>query len=90
MFIAMINLGERMIKGNKNNLIYISILSIIIGISFSIKKYIEQELYINSFNIIKLLLLTFLFIIISFIIISALLYLIEKIKIEVFQLFDKL
>ena len=82
MFIAMINLGERMIKENKKNLIYISILSIIIGISFSIKKYIKQELYINSFNIIKLLLFTLLFIIISFIIISTLLYLIEKIKIK--------
>ena len=46
-----------MTKSSKNNLILVILLSIIIGISFGIKRYIKSELFINSFNIINLALI---------------------------------
>ena len=66
----------------KQNNIFTIILSILLGISFSLKKLIKSDLFISNFKITTLILWSIIFTIISFLIINAILYSLEKIKLK--------
>lgn len=69
-------------KTNKQTIIAYTILSILIGISFSLKRLIKLDLFIKNFKINKFILWTFIFSIIAFLIINIIIYLLEKIKLK--------